>query len=99
LLEVFLQRTEQYGIPVIAGVWPLTSFRNAEFMVNELRVPVPQEYLDRMRSAENAEAARAAGVAIAQEMVQRVRPLTAGVQLSAPFGRYEMAIEVAQAIT
>jgi len=99
LLEVFLQRTEQYGIPVIAGVWPLTSFRNAEFMVNELRVPVPQEYMDRMRSAENAEAARAAGVAIAQEMVQRVRPLTAGVQLSATFGRYEMAIEVAQAIT
>jgi len=59
----------------------------------------PQEYMDRMRSAENAEAARAAGVAIAQEMVQRVRPLTAGVQLSAPFGRYEMAIEVAQAIS
>ena len=98
LLEVFLQRTEQYGIPVIAGVWPLTSLRNAEFMVNELRVPVPQEYMDRMRSAENAEAARAAGVAIAQDMVGRVRPLTAGVQLSAPFGRYEMAIEVARAI-
>ena len=98
LLEVFLQRTEQYGIPVIAGVWPLTSFRNAEFMVNELRVPVPQEYMDLMRGVENAEAARAAGVAIAQEMVVRVRPLTAGVQLSAPFGRYEMAIEVAQSI-
>jgi homocysteine S-methyltransferase len=99
LLEVFLERTAQFGMPVIAGVWPLTSFRNAEFMVNELRVPVPQEYMDRMRNAENAEAARAAGVAIAQDMVQRARPLTAGVQLSAPFGRYEMAIEVAQAIT
>jgi methionine synthase / methylenetetrahydrofolate reductase(NADPH) len=47
-----------------------------------------------MRSADNAEAARAAGVAIAREMVGRVRPLTAGVQVSAPFGRYEMAIEV-----
>jgi methionine synthase / methylenetetrahydrofolate reductase(NADPH) len=99
LLEVFLDRTAQFGIPVIAGVWPLTSFRNAEFMVNELRVPVPQEYMDRMRNAENAESARAAGVAIAQDMVQRARPLTAGVQLSAPFGRYEMAIEVAQVIT
>ena len=98
LLELFLDRTAQFGIPVIAGVWPLTSFRNAEFMVNELRVPVPQEYMDRMRHAENAEAARAAGVAIAQDMVQRARPLTAGVQLSAPFGRYEMAIEVAQVI-
>ena len=99
LLEVFLERTAQFGIPVIAGVWPLTSFRNAEFMVNELRVPVPQEYMDRMHNAENAEAARAAGVAIAQDMVQRARPLTAGVQLSAPFGRYEMAIEVARAIS
>jgi len=98
LLEAFLQRTEQYKIPVIAGIWPLTSLRNAEFMVNELRVPVPEEYVERMRGADNAEAARAAGVAIAREMVQRVRPLTAGVQLSAPFGRYEMAIEVAQAI-
>jgi len=99
LLEVFLERTAQFGIPVIAGVWPLTSFRNAEFMVNELRVPVPQEYMDRMRHAEDAEAARAAGVAIAQDMVQRARPLTAGVQLSAPFGRYDMAIEVARAIS
>jgi len=98
LLEAFLRRTEQYKIPVIAGIWPLTSFRNAEFMVNELRVPVPQEYMERMRDAESAESARAAGVAIAREMVERVRPLTAGVQLSAPFGRYEMAIEVAQAI-
>src|SRR5512141_1410972 len=99
LLEVFLERTAQFGIPVIAGVWPLTSFRNAEFMVNELRVPVPQEYMDRMRNAENAESARAAGVAIAQDRVQRARPRTAGVQSSAPFGRYEMAIEVAQAIS
>ena len=96
LLEIFLRRTEQYKLPVIAGVWPLTSFRNAEFMVNELRVPVPPEYMDRMRSVENAEEARAAGVAIARDMVRRVRPMTAGVQISAPFGRYEMAIEVAK---
>jgi methionine synthase / methylenetetrahydrofolate reductase (NADH) len=98
LLESFLKRTEQFGIPVIAGIWPLTSFRNAEFMVNELRVPVPEAFLERMRRAENAEAAKAEGVAIAREMVQRVRPLVAGVQLSAPFGRYQTAIDVAEAI-
>jgi homocysteine S-methyltransferase len=98
LLEVFLRRTEQYGLPLIAGIWPLTSYRNAEFMVNELRVPVPEAYMERMRAAESADAARAEGVAIAREMVQRVRPLVAGVQLSAPFGRYQMAIEVAEAI-
>jgi homocysteine S-methyltransferase len=98
LLEAFLQRTEQYKLPVIAGIWPLTSIRNAEFMVHELRVPVPEEFMERMRRVESAEAARAEGVAIAQEMVERARPLTAGVQLSAPFGRYEMAIQVAGAI-
>ncbi len=98
LLEAFLMRTEQFKLPIIAGVWPLTSFRNAEFMVNELRVPVPEAFMNRMRQADNAEAARAEGVAIAQEMVQRVRGLVAGVQLSAPFGRYQMAIEVAGVI-
>jgi len=98
LLDDFLKRTAEFGIPVIAGIWPLTSFRNAEFMVNELRVPVPEPYMERMRNADNAEAARAEGVAIAQEMIRRVRPLVAGVQLSAPFGRYQTAIEVAQAM-
>jgi len=98
LIEAFVKNTSQYGLPVIAGIWPLTSYRNAEFMVNELRVPVPEAYMDRMRATENAEAARAEGIAIAREMVERVRSLVAGVQLSAPFGRYQMAIEVAQAI-
>lgn len=98
LLENFLRRIEGYRIPVIAGIWPLTSYRNAEFMVNELRVPVPGVFLERMRRAESAEAARQEGVAIAQEMVRLVRPMVQGVQLSAPFGRYEMAVEVAEAV-
>jgi homocysteine S-methyltransferase len=98
LLEAWIKATRHYGIPQIAGIWPLTSYRNAEFMVNELRVPVPEEYMKRMQSADSAEKARAEGVAIAREMVQRVRPLVQGVQLSAPFGRYEMAIQVAEAI-
>jgi methionine synthase / methylenetetrahydrofolate reductase(NADPH) len=98
LLEAFLRRTGHVHIPVIAGIWPLTSFRNAEFMVNELRVPVPEEYMERMRRADGAEAARQEGIAIAREMVRRVGPMVQGVQLSAPFGRYAMAIEVAEAI-
>jgi methionine synthase I (cobalamin-dependent)/5,10-methylenetetrahydrofolate reductase len=98
LLEKFLKSTEQYKLPVIAGIWPLTSYRNAEFMVNELRVPVPRQYMDRMRRATNADKARAEGIAIAQEMASRVRPMVQGVQLSAPFGRYEMAIQVAEAL-
>ena len=98
LLLEFLSRIEDFRIPVIAGIWPLTSYRNAEFMVNELRVPLPERYMERMRLASSPEAARAEGVAIAREMVAQVRPLVQGVQLSAPFGRYSMAVEVAEAI-
>jgi homocysteine S-methyltransferase len=98
LLEAFLKRIEHVKIPVLCGIWPLTSFRNAEFMVNELRVPVPEIFMDRMRRVDNAEKAREEGVAIAREMVSRVSKMVQGVQLSAPFGRYQMAIDVADAI-
>jgi methionine synthase I (cobalamin-dependent)/5,10-methylenetetrahydrofolate reductase len=98
MLERFVRRIEHAKIPVIAGIWPLTSYRNAEFMLNELRVPVPDRFMDRMRRAENGEEARQEGVAIAREMVERARPMVQGVQLSAPFGRYQMALAVADAI-
>ena len=98
LLEAFLKRIEHVKIPVICGIWPLTSYRNAEFMVNELRVPVPEMFMERMRRVDNAEKAREEGVAIAREMVSRVCGMVQGVQLSAPFGRYQMAIDVAEAI-
>jgi homocysteine S-methyltransferase len=54
--------------------------------------------MERMRRADSAEKSRAEGVLIAQEMVSRTRSLVRGVQLSAPFGRYEMAVQVAEAI-
>ena len=98
LLEAFLKRTAHIKIPVICGIWPLTSYRNAEFMVNELRVPVPAHFMDRMQRVDNAERAREEGVNIAREMVVRVRGMVQGVQLSAPFGRYQMALDVAEAI-
>jgi homocysteine S-methyltransferase len=98
LLERFLRRMEHLRIPVIAGIWPLTSLRNAEFMVNELRVPVPRGFLERMRLTVTVEQSRQEGVAIAQEMVRQVRSMVQGVQLSAPFARYQMAIDVAAAI-
>ena len=98
LLEAFLRRVEKFRIPVMCGIWPLTSFRNAEFMVNELRVPVPEEYMARLRRADSAEKAREEGVGIAREMAARVRNMVEGVQLSAPFGRYQMALDVADAL-
>ena len=98
LLEVFLKRIDSARIPVVCGIWPLTSYRNAEFLVNELRVPVPESFMNRMRLCDTADRARQEGIAIAQEMVSRVRPMVQGVQLSAPFGRYQLAVDVAQAI-
>ncbi len=98
LLETFLRRIAHVKIPVICGIWPLTSLRNAEFMVNELRVPVPDEFMERMRRADSAEEARAEGIAIGREMAGRVRGMVEGVQLSAPFGRYQMALDVAEAL-
>jgi homocysteine S-methyltransferase len=98
LLEAFLKRIGHVKIPVICGIWPLSSLRNAEFMINELRVRVPGPFVERMRRADNQEKAREEGVAIAQEMVAKVRSMVQGVQLSAPFGRYQLAIEVAKAV-
>jgi len=83
---------------VIAGIWPLTSLRNAEFMKNDLRVSVPDQILLRMQKADTPELARAEGVRIAQEMLRAARQMgyggIQGVQVSAPFGRYALAAEV-----
>ena len=61
LLETFLRRIEQFRVPVVAGIWPLVSARNAEFMKNELRVSVPDSILERMTKAPTPEAAREEG--------------------------------------
>ncbi len=94
VLEAFLRRIETFRIPVIAGIWPLTSLRNAEFMKNDLRVSVPDEILIRMQKMETPEKARAEGILIAQEMLAAARTMVQGVQVSAPFGRYTAAAEV-----
>jgi methionine synthase I (cobalamin-dependent)/5,10-methylenetetrahydrofolate reductase len=94
VLEEFLRRIEEFRIPVIAGIWPLTSLRNAEFMKNDLRVSMPDEIMARMASATSPEEARAEGVRIAQEMLDEARPMVQGVQVSAPFGKYGAAAQV-----
>ena len=98
LLENFLRRIEHCRIPVVAGIWPLVSVRNAEFMKNELRVSVPDLILERMARAQSPELARAEGVAIAREMLIAVRPLVQGAQISAPQGRYSSAVDVLEAL-
>jgi homocysteine S-methyltransferase len=94
LLESFLKRIEEHRIPVIAGIWPLVSLRNAEYLKNDLRISMPEEIMLRMAQAETPEAAQREGILIAQEMLEAVRPFVQGVQVSAPFGRYTAAAEV-----
>jgi methionine synthase / methylenetetrahydrofolate reductase(NADPH) len=98
LLETFLRRIEHCRIPVVAGIWPLVSVRNAEFMKNELRVSVPDSILERMARAQSPDAARAEGVAIAREMLIAVRQTVQGAQISAPLGRYSSAVDVLEAL-
>ena len=95
LLEDFLRRIEGFRIPIIAGIWPLTSVKNAEFMKNDLKVSMPDAILARMAAAATSpEASRAEGIAIAQEMLADVRGRVQGVQVSAPFGKYKAAAQV-----
>ncbi|HEV3510379.1 MAG TPA: bifunctional homocysteine S-methyltransferase/methylenetetrahydrofolate reductase [Candidatus Sulfotelmatobacter sp.] len=98
LLENFLRRIEHCKIPVVAGIWPLVSVRNAEFMKNELRVSVPDSILERMARAPSPEAAREEGVAIAREMLIAAKQMAQGAQISAPLGRYNAAVDVLEAL-
>jgi homocysteine S-methyltransferase len=102
-LEAFVERIEKDGlkIPVIAGVWPLVSARNAEFLANEVPgVVVSDEVMARMRraSAESKERGVEEGTAIAQEMLAAAFPMIQGVQVSAPFGKVPLALRVFDAI-
>jgi homocysteine S-methyltransferase len=91
----FLDEIQVYNIPVIAGIWPLVSYRNASFMRNEVPgVVVPDAVMDRMASVESREGQLAVGIEIAREAVDRVRDRVAGVQASAPFGNIDAACAV-----
>ena len=99
-LDRFLTRVESFRIPIIGGIWPLVSLRNAEFLANEVPgVMVPDEILGRMRRASDLgkEASLAEGVSIAREMLTEVRGRLAGAQVSAPLGRVPVALEVLNA--
>jgi homocysteine S-methyltransferase len=94
LLENFLERIKDHRIPILAGICPLTSLRNAEFLKNDLRISMPEEIMLRMAQADTPTAARREGILIAREMLEAVRPLVQGVQVTASFGGSSIAAEV-----
>ena len=94
-LFVFLDRIDDYKVPVIAGIWPLASYRNAEFMQNEVPgVVVPDQIMERMAKAETKEEQREEGIKIAKESIAAIKDRVQGVQVSAPFGNVNTAIRV-----
>ncbi|MEQ1606203.1 MAG: bifunctional homocysteine S-methyltransferase/methylenetetrahydrofolate reductase [Pyrinomonadaceae bacterium] len=100
-LRRFLDMISHVRIPIVAGIWPLVSFRNAEFLHNEVPgVEVTPEILERMRIAsdKSKEHAREEGIAIARESLLDVREVIQGVQVSAPFGNVKYALQVFDAL-
>ena len=96
-LERFLEKVAGWPIPVVAGIWPFLSLRNAEFVANEMPgVVVPEAVVERMRRAQASgdAAALEEGVAIALEMIESVSPLVQGFHLSAPSRRVDVALRV-----
>ncbi|MEZ0230641.1 MAG: bifunctional homocysteine S-methyltransferase/methylenetetrahydrofolate reductase [Planctomycetota bacterium] len=102
-LNRFIDQVRGRGlnIPIVAGIWPLVSLRNAEFMKHEVPgVVVPDEVVVRMAKAQEKgpEAAVAEGVAIARDAVSKIKDRIAGLQISAPLGRVEVALQVVEAL-
>ncbi len=96
-LLTFLEKIQPAGKPVIAGVWPLASYRNALFLNNEVPgVTIPDTIMKRMSACEDNEHAREEGILIARSIVEAVRDNIAGIQVSPPFGRLQSALAVIQ---
>ncbi|MDX1646884.1 MAG: bifunctional homocysteine S-methyltransferase/methylenetetrahydrofolate reductase [Longimicrobiales bacterium] len=96
-LHAFLDEAGSADIPVVAGIWPFLSQRDAEFLANEMPgVDVPEAIVDRMRTAQASgpEAATDEGVTIALEMIEAVRPFVQGFHLTAPSRKVEVALRV-----
>jgi methionine synthase I (cobalamin-dependent)/5,10-methylenetetrahydrofolate reductase len=98
-LEAFLEKADLGDLFLLAGIWPLVSLRNAEFMKNEVPgVFVPDSVIKEIAAYDSKEDQLKAGIEIAQAMVDRVLGFVQGIQVSAPFGRYNLAVEVAGAV-
>ena len=99
VLDRFLTDVAPLGLPVLVGLLPLASYRNAEFLHNEVPgMTIPEETRERMRKAGGGERGRAEGVAIAREMLVAVKDRVAGAYVMPPFGRYELALDVIRGI-
>ena len=100
--ERFFDDLSDIKVPVIMGIWPLVSLRNAEFLRNEVPgVVVPDWALAEMEKAgEDKEEALKRGLDIALRTMQGAidKKLVAGFQVSAPFNRVSVALSAIRAV-
>ncbi|MDA3941339.1 MAG: bifunctional homocysteine S-methyltransferase/methylenetetrahydrofolate reductase [Spirochaetia bacterium] len=95
VLSNFIDRIKSCGVPVIAGIWPLASYRNALFLHNEVPgVTIPEHIMKRMEKQETKESSRNEGILIARNLVDQMKGQISGIQVSPPFGRIDTALEV-----
>jgi len=94
LLENFLRRTARVKIPMLVGILPLRSYKNAEFLHNEVPgMQIPDAIRERMRLAPSETAAEE-GIRIAQEALKEAKDMVQGVYIMPPLGKYEAALRV-----
>lgn len=99
VMERFLDDTSSMGVPILLGLLPLASARNAEFLHEHIPgMNVPEDVRRRMAAAGTGEKARACGVAIARENLLALRDRVQGAYIMPPFGRYEMAVQILEGV-
>jgi methionine synthase I (cobalamin-dependent)/5,10-methylenetetrahydrofolate reductase len=80
-------------IPVLIGVWPLNSYKQALRLNNEVPgIVIPEPLLKSMEAA--GASARDRGFEVARDMLAWARTELAGAYLIPPFKRYEEILEI-----
>jgi homocysteine S-methyltransferase len=98
-LSTFLDQVAPFGLPVMVGLLPLASHRNAEFLHNEVPgMQIPQAYRERMARVGSGPEARAEGIRISHEALAAVASRVAGAYIMPPFNRVESALAVLDAV-
>jgi len=102
VMDRFLDRVESEvgsDVPVVMGLLPLASWRNAEFLHNEVPgMQIPEPMRARMKAAGSGEPARQEGVRIACEAASAFRQRIRGIYIMPPFNRFDIAVSVLEGL-
>jgi methionine synthase / methylenetetrahydrofolate reductase (NADH) len=95
LVERFLSDVAPLGLPIMIGLLPLASHRNAEFLHGTVPgMRIPDEIRRRMAQVGSGPEARAEGIKIAREALAAVRSRVQGAYIMPPFDRVDAALDI-----